>query len=72
MPPEGIVAAIPSHNALQLASVELVAVDNTVGCVMVTLAVAVQSLLSVIVTVYIAADKPVAVTVACASLHKYV
>ena len=55
------------------ATVGLVIVEvNVAGCVMVTLVFLVQPLLSVTVTLKVAAASPVAVAVVCPFDHRYV
>jgi hypothetical protein len=55
---------VPKHVTL----VWLVVVVNAVGWVMVTPTIAVQPLLSVTVTMYEPAERPVAVTVVCTGI----
>ena len=64
MPPVGETVALPSLPPKQLTSVfEGVGTFNTVGCPMVTPCVAVQPLLSVAVTLYVPAERPLTLAV---------
>lgn len=72
MPPVAVTPALPVpplHNIPCITAAVHVSAD---GCVIVTLAVFVQPLLSVTVTVYVPAARPVAVAVVALFDHKYV
>ena len=61
MPPVGTDCAVPVPPLHAALAVTVAPVSRFVDCVMVTLAVAVQPLASVTVTVYVPAESPVAV-----------
>ena len=74
VPPAGVAVALPSEPAKHDTSTEaIVVLSAAAGSVMFTVSVSVQPLLSVRVTVYEPAMRPVAVAVVCTGtvLHEY-
>jgi hypothetical protein len=61
VPPLTETAALPLHAPLQVALICVATIVIAGGCVMLTVRVAVQPLASVTITVYVPAQRPVAV-----------